>query len=129
MRPDDYRTLASRAETEEPTEALNEDVARALDGWWWDSGEAEWVSDEGCTTQELPAYLTDLTTAASAMPEGWTVCRVEQSDDGWIVGLMPPPRPRAHGTIGMAPEFASAWMAAILRAIALNVERETTNAG
>ncbi len=70
MTPAALRALATRVETEEPADALNEDVARALDGWWWDSGEAEWVSDEGCTTQELPDYLTDLTAAASGMPDG-----------------------------------------------------------
>lgn len=96
--PAAMRALAARVETEEPTEALNEDVAWALG---WEPRPLRWQPD---------AYLTDLTAAASAMPEGWRVivwmradvvrvsaCPTDNDDvDDWVSSEIAPTEPRAR---------------------------------
>jgi hypothetical protein len=123
MTPADLRALAARVETEEPSDALNEAVARAVYGWWWDSGEAEWVSDDGDTTTELPPFLTDLTAAAGLMPVGWRVNVFQRAEpEGWFVEA----GSEAHGEVfAQAPDEERARTAAALQAMAAGVEAAT----
>lgn len=126
MTPAEYRALAARVETEEPTEALNEAVARAL-GWRRGSRFHlyEWKRPSvELYHEKLPDYLTDLTAAASAMPGGWWV-RIRQDADGFVCEAF---YPQVAVDLDWLKEFARApdeeraRVAAALRARASGME-------
>lgn len=119
MTPADLRALASRVETEEPSDALNEDVARAL-GWkhydrsWWIPPELDTDVDH------LSDFLTDLTAAASAMPEGWRFVKITCHNGICTVDAR---RPSPWlDVISHAPTEPRARVAAALRARAADLE-------
>lgn len=68
-------TLATRIETEEPSQALLEAMAVAA-GWTRHiqrPHRPKWLAPDGTWRVEPPPWLTDLTAAAGLMPEGWIV--------------------------------------------------------
>lgn len=115
--PAALRALAALVET---GDALNEDVARAL-GWklatdhqfnWWRHPLL------GVPEKGLPKYLTDLTAAKSAMPEGWRINHLRQSDEDFAVSYW---RDYAYvSAIALTEEAAR--VAAALRARAADLE-------
>lgn len=76
--------LSHRIETEEPSKALCEDIARAL-GWkkcpaFLDHG---WYDPDGYKRLP-PNWLTSIDAAAALMPDGWSV-NLYQANGRWSV--------------------------------------------
>lgn len=127
--PAALRALAARVETEVGNRALDVEI--------WDEGigltDAEeqhcriWCGMDRRTdlTREMflhawaPRYTTDLTAAASAMPEGWWVWHIAHGSELWSVVLG---WRDAKVAKGHAPTEPRARVAATLRARAADLE-------
>jgi hypothetical protein len=95
--------LADRVEREEPSFDLSCALKQAIghdDPLW-----------------HFRPYLTSLDAAASAMPAGWRIWQIEQTDTGFSVALYHPER-AAHPIRASAPDEPRARTAAALRAMA-----------
>jgi hypothetical protein len=119
--PAALRALAARVETEEPTDALNEDVARAFEWLYQDGHDSPWVCPDYAHDyhDEPPPFLTDLTVAASLMPVGWTIVICEYSERFHVDAVT------INGAIsveGSAPTEPRARVAAAIRAMAAEME-------
>lgn len=99
--------LADRVEREEPSFDLSSALKQAIghdDPLW-----------------HFRPYLTSLDAAASAMPKGWRIWMIDQSDTGFAVTMH---RPSAIGSLVVsaeAPTEPRARLAAALRAMAVEV--------
>lgn len=131
MTPADFRALAARVETEEPTEALNEAVARAF-GWQHEAvfgSTMYWQAPGRRGIWELagPEFFVDLGDAAALMPEGWRITSIQQRQNGsWLVMAATPFLLAYEGcttvVYGDAPTERRARVAAALRAKAADLE-------
>lgn len=70
--PTTLRALAARCCAGETTDELRDAVLIAL-GWLHSSGSILWSLDGDLWTLDPPAILTDLNASAAAMPAGWLV--------------------------------------------------------
>lgn len=125
MTPAEYRALAARVETEKPSDALIEDVARAFkwfrhdmsDGIWWSTPDRR-------LRRHRPHWLYRIDDAAAEMPDGWEITLVQR---GAHMECHADPRGWEHGTgpqsvEATAPTEPRARVAAALRARAADLE-------
>ncbi len=112
----DRLPIAYRIETEEPSKALREDIARAL-GYSPGAGRLWWTPDRTGMTA-LPDWLTSIDAAAALMPEGWSVTIYSPTADDplWAADGCPT-KAGCPLLEGRAPTEARARTAAALRAI------------
>jgi len=90
MTPDQrahLRALAERVRTEEPTEGLRDAVLIAF-GWRWCDYLDGMISPRRDYWLHPPNPLTSRDASAEAMPEGWTVLRIEQDIASWAVAIV-----------------------------------------
>lgn len=107
MTPDALRALATRVETEEPTEALRAAVLTAF----------------GCEAEagSAPDPLTSVDDAKAFQPEEWAVAVLEEEDARWYCSL----KRKCHNAPpygGIAPTEPRTRTAAALRAMAWEKE-------
>lgn len=92
MTPDDLRALAARVLGEEPSEELRNAVLVAL-GWKMDikplaAGLLPLMqSPAGHVTSLPPNPLTSHDAAFGAMPAGWRILAIEQTDEGYTARI------------------------------------------
>ena len=107
MTPSELRALASRVETEEPTDELRAAVLTAFGS----------EADPG----SKPDPLRSVDDARAFQPGGWMVSNIQQDWPGFFVGLYRPARP--IGIIrGISRTEPRARTAASLRALAWEME-------
>lgn len=109
MTPAALRALASRVETEEPSEELHAAVLTAF------GSEAEWMT--------APNPLRSVDDAKGFQPDAWRVWMIDQQKDEWYCGLYCPPAKDAHAE-STAPTEPRARTAAALRALAWEREHD-----
>lgn len=124
MNPDPatLRTLADRAETEEPTLALRRLVVQA--GPWTRYPGEGWAIPHGPMHRRMPDPLTSRDDAAGLMPEGWEVDHIGQENGLWMATLRhSDPNIGDDGYVSaIAPDEPRARTAAALRATAAQLE-------
>lgn len=126
MTPEQYRALASRVETEDPSDGLGDDIARALgwvrhrmaDGIWWST-------PDGNMRRHRPLWLHRLDAASGLMPKGWEITIIQRGSRMECyadpVGWEHPKGPQSVESIA-APTEPRARVAAALRARAAELE-------
>ena len=108
MTPSDLRDLASRVETEEPSEALR---AAVLDAF---GSEAEPGSE--------PDPLVSVDDAKGFQPDGWKIHTLEHNPHSWYCVIKSDMRFPAVYSVGNAPDEPRARTAAALGALAWEME-------
>ena len=81
--PTQLRALAERVRTEEASRELFVDTARAL-GWRQDYDGLWRINPTDTREWAEPNWFHSIDAAASVMPEGWRIRRVEYIDGGWV---------------------------------------------
>lgn len=107
MTPAAIRALASRVETEDPSEALRAAVLTAF------GSESEWLT--------APNPLVSVDDAKAFQPVGWRVWMIDENEDDWFCELFHPSLENAHCP-AESPTEPRARTAASLRALAWEKE-------